>query len=493
MYTAALQPADIGPANPGGMASPALRGPSSDDPVTGATHRTTTGGTHRPSTSAPDGDDMTAALASDTAGSPGGGSLPGGRPSSRAAIEPDDAAPVLDVVVPVYNEERDLGPCVERLHTHLTEAFPYRFRITVADNASTDGTLAVARALATQYDEVSVVHLDQKGRGRALRTVWSASDAPVLAYMDVDLSTDLNALLPLVAPLISGHSDLAIGSRLSRTSRVVRGAKREIISRCYNVILRGTLRARFSDAQCGFKAIRADVAQRLLPLVEDTAWFFDTELLVLAERSGLRIHEVPVDWVDDPDSRVDVVATAVADLRGVARVGKALATGALPVAQLRRELGRAEIVGDPTSTGADETAGVAPGMTAQILRFAVIGVISTVAFLLLYSLFRTAMPAQVSNLLALVITAVANTAANRRLTFGIRGKRHAGRSQVEGLVVFGLGLVLTSGALALLDVLSPGASHVTELVVLVIANAVATLLRFVAYRAWVFHPRRQSA
>jgi putative flippase GtrA len=436
---------------------------------------------------------MTAALASDTAGSPGGGSLPGGRPSSRAAIEPDDAAPVLDVVVPVYNEERDLGPCVERLHAHLTEAFPYRFRITVADNASTDGTLAVARALTTQYDEVSVVHLDQKGRGRALRTVWSASDAPVLAYMDVDLSTDLNALLPLVAPLISGHSDLAIGSRLSRTSRVVRGAKREIISRCYNVILRGTLRARFSDAQCGFKAIRADVAQRLLPLVEDTAWFFDTELLVLAERSGLRIHEVPVDWVDDPDSRVDVVATAVADLRGVARVGKALATGALPVAQLRHELGRAEIVGDPTSTGADETAGVAPGMTAQILRFAVIGVISTVAFLLLYSLFRTAMPAQVSNLLALVITAVANTAANRRLTFGIRGKRHAGRSQVEGLVVFGLGLVLTSGALALLDVLSPGASHVTELVVLVIANAVATLLRFVAYRAWVFHPRRQSA
>jgi putative flippase GtrA len=432
---------------------------------------------------------MTAAIAPHTPDPSGGAPLTGGRPAPRAAIEPDDSTPVLDVVVPVYNEERDLGPCVQRLHGYLTEAFPYRFRITVADNASTDRTLAVAEALESQYDEVAVVHLDQKGRGRALRAVWTASDAPVLAYMDVDLSTDLNALLPLVAPLISGHSDLAIGSRLSRTSRVVRGAKREIISRCYNVILRGTLRARFSDAQCGFKAIRADVAERLLPLVEDTAWFFDTELLVIAERSGLRIHEVPVDWIDDPDSRVDVVATAVADLKGVARVGRALATGALPVAQLRRELGREEIVG----SSADETAGVAPGMTAQIVRFAVIGVISTVAFLLLYSLFRTAMPAQVSNLLALVITAVANTAANRRLTFGIRGKRHAGRSQVEGLVVFGLGLVLTSGSLALLDVVSPGASHVTELVVLVVANAVATLLRFVAYRAWVFHPRRQSA
>ena len=151
------------------------------------------------------------------------------------------------------------------------------------------------------------MHLTEKGRGRALKHVWTSSDAAVLAYMDVDLSTDLGALLPLVAPLISGHSDLAIGSRLARGSRVVRGAKREFISRSYNLILRGTLAARFSDAQCGFKAIRADVAERLLPMVEDTGWFFDTEMLVLAERAGLRIHEVPVDWVDDPDSRVDIV------------------------------------------------------------------------------------------------------------------------------------------------------------------------------------------
>ena len=380
-------------------------------------------------------------------------------PSSRAHREPVEVTgtAVLDVVVPVFNEERDLGPCVRRLHRHLTDALPYPFRITVADNASTDATLAVAVSLADEFAEVAVVHLDEKGRGRALRAVWSASDAPVLAYMDVDLSTDLNALLPLVAPLISGHSDLAIGSRLAPSSRVVRGVKREVISRCYNVLLRGTLRARFSDAQCGFKAIRADVARRLLPLVEDTGWFFDTELLVLAERSGLRIHEVPVDWVDDPDSRVDVVATAVADLKGVARVGRA------------------------------------PELPAQIVRFAAIGIVSTLAFLLLYSLFRAALPAQVSNLLALVITAVANTAANRRLTFGIRGRRHAGRSQVEGLVVFGLGLALTSGSLALLGTLAPAASHGIELAVLVLANLVATLLRFVAYRAWVFHPRRQQA
>src|SRR5213079_2391771 len=169
---------------------------------------------------------------------------------------------------------------------------------------------------------------------------WQASDADVLAYMDVDLSTDLDALLPLVAPLISGHSDLAIGSRLARGARVVRGPKREFISRCYNLILRSTLAAKFSDAQCGFKAVRADVARRLLPLVEDTGWFFDTELLVLAQRAGLRIHEVPVDWVDDPDSRVDLFATAVADLRGVARLARAIGTGRLPVGELRRQLGR---------------------------------------------------------------------------------------------------------------------------------------------------------
>lgn len=135
-------------------------------------------------------------------------------------------APVLDVVIPVYNEEKDLEPCVLRLHDHLERTFPYSFRITVADNASTDRTPQVAARLAQVLPRVRSHRLEEKGRGRALRTVWSGSDAPVLAYMDVDLSTDLNALLPLVAPLISGHSDLAIGSRLARSSRVVRGSKR---------------------------------------------------------------------------------------------------------------------------------------------------------------------------------------------------------------------------------------------------------------------------
>ncbi|GLW33430.1 sugar translocase [Actinoplanes regularis] len=388
--------------------------------------------------------------------------------------------PVLDVVVPVYNEEIDLEPCIRRLHGYLTAHFPYRFRITIADNASVDGTAAVAQRLRAEFPEVEAVHLTLKGRGRALNHVWTHSDAAVLAYMDVDLSTDLGALLPLVAPLISGHSDLAIGSRLARGSRVVRGAKREFISRGYNLILRTTMAARFSDAQCGFKAIRSDVARRLLPMVEDTGWFFDTEMLVLAERAGLRIHEVPVDWVDDPDSRVDIVSTAIADLKGIVRITRALSTGKLPIAALRQQLGRNPL----------PVQGVPSGLTGQLIRFAGVGVASTLAYLVLYALLRVGVGAQAANLIALLVTAVANTAANRRLTFGVSGADGALRHQAQGLVVFGIGLALTSGSLALLDAASTQPSRLVELVVLILANLIATAVRFLLMRVWVFRGSR---
>jgi putative flippase GtrA len=384
---------------------------------------------------------------------------------------------VLDVVVPVHNEQHALEASVRRLHAHLTASLPYSFRITVADNASTDDTLDVAYFLADQLPGIEVVHLPLKGRGRALAQVWGTSDADVLAYMDVDLSTDLAALLPLVAPLVSGHSDLAIGTRLARSARVVRGPRRELISRCYNLVLRGTLAARFSDAQCGFKAVRRDVARRLLPLVEDTGWFFDTELLVLAERAGLRIHEVPVDWVDDPDSRVDVVQTALADLRGVARLGRALGSGRLPLAEVGAQLGRA-----PAATS---TEGVPPGLLTQAVRFAGVGVVSTLAYLALYLVARPELGAQRANLVALLVTAVANTTVNRRFTFGVRGSG-AARHQAQGLVVFAIGLGLTSGSLALLHVVVPVPHRLLEVAALVGANALATLVRFLLLRRWVF-------
>ena len=233
----------------------------------------------------------------------------------------------VEIVIPVYNEERQLEASVRRVHDYLAARFPLTWLITIADNASADRTWGIAQRLAGELVEVHAVHLDQQGRGRALRAAWTASSAGVVAYMDVDLSTDLDALLPLVAPLVSGHSDVAIGTRLAHGSRVVRGAKRELISRAYNLLLKAMLRNGFSDAQCGFKAVRADVARALLPLIEDDGWFFDTELLVLAEHNGLRIHEVPVDWVDDADSRVDVRATAMEDLRGLRRMLRRFAAG----------------------------------------------------------------------------------------------------------------------------------------------------------------------
>lgn len=233
----------------------------------------------------------------------------------------------VDIVIPVYNEERDLNRSVRTLHGYLSERFPFSWTITIVDNGSRDRTWDIACRLAADLDGVHALHLEQKGRGRALRAAWGASPAKVVSYMDVDLSTGLDALLPLVAPLLSGHSDVSIGSRLAPGAHVVRGHKRELISRTYNAILKATLHNRFSDAQCGFKAVRGDVAAALLPLVEDQSWFFDTELLALAEHNGLRIHEVPVDWVDDPDSSVDVRQTAIDDLRGIWRLLRRFAVG----------------------------------------------------------------------------------------------------------------------------------------------------------------------
>ncbi|MEH3034024.1 MAG: glycosyltransferase [Aeromicrobium erythreum] len=383
---------------------------------------------------------------------------------------------VVDVVVPVLDEQDDLAPAVEHLLERLAE-LPFASRITIADNASTDATPEIARRLADRHEQVRVLTLAQKGRGRALKRAWLDSDADVLVYMDVDLSTDLDALLPLVAPLLTGHSDVAIGSRLARSARTVRGPRREIVSRSYNLLLRRTLRARFSDAQCGFKAVRRDVAQQLLPLVEDDGWFFDTELLVLAERAGLRIHEVPVDWVDDPDSSVDVVRTALQDLRGMARLGWSLLRGRVPLEEVAATIGR---------TSRRSAAG---RTSAQVVIFAIVGALSTLAFGLLFLLLRGPLGAQGANATALVLTAVANTAANRRFTFGLTGPERLLRQHVQGLVVLGTGLALTSGSLAALHALGGSTHPVLEVVVLTLANLLVTVGRFVAMRTWIFARR----
>ena len=228
---------------------------------------------------------------------------------------------LVDVVIPVLNEQSQLESSVETLRSYLASRLRHRWRVVIADNASTDDTPAIGRTLADRYDDVSYLRLEQRGRGRALRTAWMASDADIVSYMDVDLSTNLEAFPPLIESLVNGGYDVAIGSRLIRGASVERQWKREIISRVYNFMILALFpRRRFSDAQCGFKALTRRAASEVVPLVADQAWFFDSELLLRAEARGYRIFEVPVGWIEDLDTRVKIVSTAWEDMKGLVRV-----------------------------------------------------------------------------------------------------------------------------------------------------------------------------
>jgi glycosyltransferase involved in cell wall biosynthesis len=367
--------------------------------------------------------------------------------------------PCVEIVVPVYNEERTLAASVRRLRSYLDQSFPFTSVVTVVDNGSTDDTSVVAAALASELEGVRALRLIDKGRGRALRAVWSTSAAQVVAYTDVDLSTSLDALLPLVAPLLSGHSDVAIGTRLAHGARVVRGPKRELLSRVYNLLLKTFLRNAFSDAQCGFKAARTEVAQHLLPLVEDNEWFFDTEFLVLAERSGFRIHEVPVDWVDDPDSRVDILRTARDDLLGLIRL--CLRPGSF--------------------TAPDHPS----DLPASVAGFARVGVVSTIAYLILFFSLSGTLGRFGANTLALAACTAANTAVHRRYTFARRGEPVRRNILLGGLAALSTSVAVTSVALAVIDGTGAGAWWLVA-PVLVLANAIAALVRFVLLRSWMF-------
>jgi putative flippase GtrA len=375
----------------------------------------------------------------------------------------------VEIVVPVYNEAPQLSARITELRRFLDDSFPFRALVTVVDNASTDGTFAVASQLAATVPGVAALHLPRKGRGHALRTAWSTSSAPVVAYMDVDLSTSLTALLPLVAPLLSGQRDVAIGTRLARGSHVVRGPKRELISRAYNLLLKLSLRGRFSDAQCGFKALRRESALQLLPLVKDDEWFFDTELLVTAERLGLRIGEVPVDWVDDPDSRVQIVRTALSDLRGVWRISHG---------QARRLAHRGSTL--PRTAG-DQVA------TEQLLRFAGVGAVSTLGYLFLFIAWRPAAGTYGANALALAICTLFNTAVHRELAQNLQGPAHRGRFSAVAAGLFAVSLSLTTLALLAAHTLS-ATSLPLALIAVTVANAAASVVRFAILRAWVFRP-----
>jgi glycosyltransferase involved in cell wall biosynthesis/putative flippase GtrA len=414
-------------------------------------------------------------------------------------------APDVEVAMPVHNEEGQLAASVTRLRAFLDECFPLEARIVIVDNASTDGTWAIARHLADSLHGVDALHLDRKGRGRALRAAWSRATAPVVAYMDVDLATHLDALLPLIAPLVSGHSDISIGTRLAPGAHVVRGARRELLSRGYNVVVRMVLGSSCTDAQCGFKALHREAVAELLPLVEDDEWFFDTELLVTAQRIGLRIHEVPVDWTDDLDSRVDVLRTAWKDLRGVGRLARPAA----------RRLARSRPVRPDDDAWAHRTARrpVAvhdlgrhldrlrsddrryPGATVdhdqvfadELLRFAGVGVVSTAVYLALVILLRATFGIYLANALAIVACSLGNTAVHRRLTRRAGAGADRRRQATVGAALLGVSLAGTTTALAAIRAVGLDALP-AEMAALTVGNLAAAVVRFGILRTWVFRP-----
>lgn len=371
--------------------------------------------------------------------------------------------PLLDLVVPVHNEEGALEPSIRRLTAHLAE-LPFSWRVSIVDNASTDRTPDVAAGLAAELHGVQLLRLDEKGRGRALRAAWTASDAEVVAYTDVDLSTDLAALEPLVRAVMSGEGDIAIGSRLATGSRVTRGPKRELVSRSYNNIIQAVTRAGFSDAQCGFKALRADVARSLLPEVENENWFFDTELLLLAEHHGLRIAEVPVEWVDDPTSSVHIGQTAMEDLRGLVRL-------------TRRLFG--------------QKAPAAPRLQRQVVSFAMVGAFTTVLHVVLFLALRHSLGPLWANALALLVATPVNTALNRLVTFAVQGRRRLARDHAQAGTLFIAGLASTTLALWVFGEVWPDRPALAGVVAVLGANATVTLARFLLLRAWVFNPARR--
>ena len=381
------------------------------------------------------------------------------------------------MVVPVYNEADALEASITTLRRYLDESFPFRTVVTIADNGSTDGTALVAQKLASNLRGVQAMILTRKGRGYALRTAWSASQAEVVAYMDVDLSTSLTALLPMVGSVLSGHSDIAIGTRLARGSRVVRGPKRELISRAYSHIVRVALRSRLSDFQCGFKAIRRERALQILPLVDDNEWFFDTELLVTAERLGVRITETPVEWTDDPNSSVDIVTTAANDLRGIWRIAHG------------KHLERVRAQRDPAGGGGPEAT------ADQLLSFAGVGVLSTLSYLLLFALGWSVLGPWAANAAALAFCTLVNTALHRSLARRRVPQPSTPRPAPFVLVVavlYAVSLAATTAAIAVANAVA-APSLLSDALAATIASCAAALLRFSLLRGWAFRPLAQHS
>lgn len=230
---------------------------------------------------------------------------------------------LVNITIPVYNEEKILKENIQVLYTFLNQNLDYPWEVVIADNGSNDQTQKIAKNLVRKLDHLKYLRLKEKGRGRALRKAWQESKAEILSYMDADLAVDLFSF-PKLVQVIKQGADIAIGSRFIPNSQVQRSKLRKILSWSYNKLIRFFFKVEFKDGQCGFKAISKKVLENIIPQVKDNHWFFDTEMLVLAEKEGYKIKEIPVKWIEKRNkyrkSKVKIISTILGYLFSILKL-----------------------------------------------------------------------------------------------------------------------------------------------------------------------------
>lgn len=231
-------------------------------------------------------------------------------------------APSVTIVIPVYNEEEIIAGTLDTLLSFLKRTeFPYPYRITVVDNASTDRTARMVTEFAAYNPETTLLKLAEKGKGRAVRAGWAQEKGGILAFMDADLSSDIGAFKALVDAIANGSADLSIGNRLGKNSKIVSTKKfRKIVSRIYNALVRAFLWTGIDDHQCGFKALSFETFTMLAPKLTETEFFLDTELIALVRKQGLSIHQEDIVWIDSATSKVSLFSDSLKMFLSVVRL-----------------------------------------------------------------------------------------------------------------------------------------------------------------------------